>query len=356
MLTSARGARGRDHAHALTAVLCSCAVLQLIVPQDALAVPSQRLRLLQGQPTLGEWMAQMAQMDANGTDRIAASPAPTAAPAKCGTIANPSAFCAKHGGNGLVPAPQSVACAEAPCDAAVDGHTCCRPPSVCTLKIGLGAVSPDAIATQHGLRKGGHAVHMSDMAALYLRANAKNLFNTARKHFVRSGGSPLTSASGIFDDSGICRAAFEAFDRKQSVCGVQYGGVTFACNGKSSALSLLEACVTPCMENLNNRCCMVPAPIAYLFPCCRELHCCPDQKASGHRRAARRALGHRAPSAASGRSMPAVSVAVGVEENGSAKNTYDGIVSCLKSLTAASCKSMPKKLMLNIKVSGAGRR
>ena len=119
----------------------------------------------------------------------------------------------------------------------------------------------------------------------------------------------------------------------------------FACSGKSSALSLLEACVTPCMENLNNRCCMVPAPIAYLFPCCRELHCCPDQKASGHRRA-RRALGRRAPSAAPGRAMPAVSVAVGVEENNSAKVAYDGIVSCLRSHTAATCKSTPKLMLL----------
>ena len=148
--------------------------------------------------------------------------------------------------------------------------------------------------------------------------------------YKKSNSIPTTET---FDDSGICRAAFEAFDRKQSVCGVQYGGVTFVCNGKSPALSLLEACVTPCMENLNNRCCMVPAPIAYLFPCCRELHCCPDQKASGHRRAARRALGRRAPSAALGRVMPGVSVAVGVEENNSAKITYDAIVACLKKKT-----------------------
>ena len=53
--------------------------------------------------------------------------------------------------------------------------------------------------------------------------------------------------------------------------------------------------------------------------------------------------------------MPAVSVAVGVEENNSAKVTYDSIVRCLKSPTAANCKKMPKKMLLHIKVSGAGR-
>ena len=42
---------------------------------------------------------------------------------------------------------------------------------------------------------------------------------------------------------------------------------------ESPGAALLAGCVTPCMENLNNRCCMVPAAMAYLFPCCRELHC-----------------------------------------------------------------------------------
>ena len=34
--------------------------------------------------------------------------------------------------------------------------------------------------------------------------------------------------------------------------------------------AVMQACVTPCMANLNNRCCMVPKKIASLFPCCRE--------------------------------------------------------------------------------------
>ena len=45
-----------------------------------------------------------------------------------------------------------------------------------------------------------------------------------------------------------------------------------ACKRRASHAhgAVVQACVTPCMANLNNRCCMVPKKIASLFPCCRE--------------------------------------------------------------------------------------
>ena len=49
--------------------------------------------------------------------------------ANCGSIQSVGTFCAQHGGNGMVPAPQSVCCMGDPCKEEVDGHTCCRPPT-----------------------------------------------------------------------------------------------------------------------------------------------------------------------------------------------------------------------------------
>ena len=53
-----------------------------------------------------------------------------------------------------------------------------------------------------------------------------------------------------------------------------------------------------------------------------------------------------------GRRLPAVSVAVSVEETSSSKTTYDSMMLCLKSPTSGSCKKTPK-FTLAIKVAGA---
>ena len=53
-----------------------------------------------------------------------------------------------------------------------------------------------------------------------------------------------------------------------------------------------------------------------------------------------------------GRRLPAVSVAVSVEETSSSKTTYDSMMLCLKSPTSGSCKKTPK-FSLGIKVAGA---
>ena len=52
------------------------------------------------------------------------------------------------------------------------------------------------------------------------------------------------------------------------------------------------------------------------------------------------------------RRLPAVSVSVSVEETGSSRTTYDGMMLCLRSPTSGSCKKT-KKFLLEIKVSGA---
>ena len=101
------------------------------------------------------------------------------------------------------------------------------------------------------------------------------------------------AAATSFDDGPICRWAFSRLNDGLSVCGLKHQGVTFRCHGsywdgseliaiheamkgrfsQNSAAAVMAACVTPCMMNVNNRCCEVPAVIASLFPCCRQLHC-----------------------------------------------------------------------------------
>ena len=44
--------------------------------------------------------------------------------------------------------------------------------------------------------------------------------------------------------------------------------------------ALITVCTLPCSRDESQQCCLVPASIAKLFPCCRSLGCCKDQQRS----------------------------------------------------------------------------
>ena len=261
--------------------------------------------------------------------------------ASCASIpaAEVAAFCRDNGANGLVANAGSVIChrgrhPSSSCAKASDAITCCRAPTTCVLHVGMGALSLAEMAAAHNSVKSSsfeqHKKHMRAMKAARKAADMHYSF------FKVDGIQPVSSvnvnlypgSTDKFDDTPVCTAAFQRLDSGLDACGVTVAtrsmnvtrshgrttvNVTLVCPGKmTSAASVLAACVTPCMHNLNVKCCMVPKIMASLFPCCRELHCCPDQQptgaASGHRRSLRARGG-----GGGVRAAPAVSVAVGVE-------------------------------------------
>ena len=141
---------------------------------------------------------------------------------------------------------------------------------------------------------------------------------------------------------GICQQKFELFNIQSK----KISDVVIDCKREPELYVGLRLCSTPCMRDAANKCCYVPTAIALLFPCCRQLSCCPDQMVGS-----RRSLGTKAMQP---RGLPAVSVSVSIEETSSSKSTYDSTMLCLKSPTAVCLQT--HKLSIAIKVTGAGRR
>lgn len=47
--------------------------------------------------------------------------------------------------------------------------------------------------------------------------------------------------------------------------------------GYSGLWTLMKACTANCMADAQSTCCFVPNEVAWMFPCCRAMMCCPDQ-------------------------------------------------------------------------------
>ena len=100
------------------------------------------------------------------------------------------------------------------------------------------------------------------------------------------------------ETGGLCQQKFELFN----VQGSKISNVVINCKKEPELYVGLRLCSTPCMRDKANVCCYVPAAIALLFPCCRQLGCCPDQMVGS-----RRSLGAKAMQP---RGFPGVSVYV----------------------------------------------
>ena len=94
-------------------------------------------------------------------------------------------------------------------------------------------------------------------------------------------------------------------------------------NTASDLTAVLEICVTPCMDDRTRTCCVVPKQVAFMFPCCREMRCCPDQKTQSRRRTQVAPGGPR-------EEQVSVSVSVTVEETTSSASVYDALLRCLQ--------------------------
>ena len=132
---------------------------------------------------------------------------------------------------------------------------------------------------------------------------------------------------------GICQQKFGLFNLK----GKKISDVVIDCKKEPELFVGLRLCSTPCMKDKANTCCYVPTAIAPLFPCCRQLGCCPDQQNDQVAMVgSRRSLGAKATQP---RGLPAVSVSVSIEETSSSETTYGSMMQCLKSPTAVCLKT-----------------
>ena len=198
----------------------------------------------------------------------------------CDSVKDAASFCKSNGANGLVANPGSVKCQATwswkpvPCNKHDDAHTCCRAPTNCKLHNGMGDVSYNGLASVYGADYTG----ADDFKQSYLIARA-HLSTFATKVSLSANGEndqPEMIAATKFDDRGICAVAMDRVDKGLNACGLTHNGVTLLCSGTyyangdsnqlhqfndSSAAAVLATCVTPCMKNLNNRCCSVPKPV-----------------------------------------------------------------------------------------------
>ena len=154
----------------------------------------------------------------------------------------------------------------------------------------------------------------------------------------------------MHDQGGVCGQRITIYDFK----GSPIASPKVDCKKRPELYVNLALCAKPCMLDPASVCCFVPAEIAWMYPCCRKLGCCPDQNSKSSPVGSRRALGQRS-SPSAPRGTPAVSVSVSVEETSSSSNSFAGLMTCLKSPTSGGCKKTPK-FTLMIKVAGAGRR
>ena len=127
--------------------------------------------------------------------------------------------------------------------------------------------------------------------------------------------------------------------------------------------AVMSLCSTPCMLDAQSIiCCFVPGEVSWMFPCCRQLNCCPDQLGGesrpGHRR---RKLGQLAQrdSQPARRALPTVSVSVSVEESSSSKSEYESLMMCLSRKSPVgklACHHGDPRLIELLHTTALGRR
>ena len=142
----------------------------------------------------------------------------------------------------------------------------------------------------------------------------------------------------MHEQGGVCGQRITLYDFK----GKPIASPKVDCKKKPELYVNLALCAKPCMLDKKSVCCFVPADIAFMFPCCRALGCCPDQQTSSNAVGSRRTLGQRSSPPRAPRGTPAVSVSVSVEETGSSMNIYEGFMTCLATPASAVCKANPK--------------
>ena len=230
--------------------------------------------------------------------RCFGAPSAVPQPPTCDSVKNVASFCKDNGANGLVAKAHSVQCADTwtmkqECTKKVDAHVCCRAPSNCKLDNGMGKVSFDSLQSMYTSHNGEDSfAHVYTLARIHLSNYKLKVWNTTPSllNGDDNEGKGLSLLDlwdrhmrrDVFDDRGICGAAIQRLDQGLSACGLTYGGVTLLCSGTypeqqqdpygdgekwvnrtfndSSAATVLAVCVTPCMANLNTRCCTVPKP------------------------------------------------------------------------------------------------
>ena len=115
------------------------------------------------------------------------------------------------------------------------------------------------------------------------------------------------------EEGGVCQQTFQLYFVGKKTAAAT---TVLDCRKKAELFVVLELCAEPCMSDTSNVCCFVPLEIAWMFPCCRQLKCCPDQRTGDRRRLA------RGSASVLPRDTPAVSVSVSVEEISASKTKF----------------------------------
>ena len=195
---------------------------------------------------------------------------------------------------------------------------------------------------------GGTTCKMDEFGAKSANASTSTLY--AYKQFqvaLEFTGITLKSSDANFNErGGVCGQQFVLYNNVGIAiatpvvnCCTKGKKCTSVATGRPEIYAVMSLCSTPCMMDPASKCCLVPAEVSWMYPCCRALGCCPDQHGKGtsgvsaHKK--RRALGQLvAPSVSPPpHELPAVSISVSVEESSSSMATYKSTMQCLRSPT-----------------------
>ena len=88
-----------------------------------------------------------------------------------------------------------------------------------------------------------------------------------------------TSVYTMHTQGGVCAQRITLYDKQGAII----GSPILDCKHRPEVYVMMGLCATPCMLDKHSVCCLVPAEVAYMFPCCRALYCCPDQSHQGAR-------------------------------------------------------------------------
>ena len=78
-----------------------------------------------------------------------------------------------------------------------------------------------------------------------------------------------TSVYTMHERGGVCGQRISLYTK----LGALIASPMVDCKRRPELFVMMGVCATPCMLDKASVCCMVPAEVAYMFPCCRALRC-----------------------------------------------------------------------------------
>ena len=114
----------------------------------------------------------------------------------------------------------------------------------------------------------------------------KSAFRAARRPTPSGTGADVRVTLGFAGLDTLCGHKVQLFAHGTVTGNPELlGTAELDCEGHGALYALMHTCTSTCMNDNAATCCFVPKAVAWMFPCCRAQHCCPDQlgyKATKH--------------------------------------------------------------------------